>query len=130
MTINEAITQLRALKQTKIDDNVLIGWLSDLDGMIYNEVICSHVPDKDADGNDVIPPHGPYDAETDPDTALLVGSPYSDLYVKYLAAQCEHTNGDFGRYTNSMILYNMRLQGFSDWYNRSHMPKQSNCIRI
>lgn len=130
MTINQAITRLRAMKKTQMDDNTLIGWLSELDGMIYEEIVKWHEQDKDKDGNTVVPAHGPYNEDTDVETELLVPAPYADVYIYYLMAQLEQISGDFNRYNNSMIMYNTRLQAFASWYNRNHMPVQGNCIRI
>lgn len=70
----------------------------------------------------------PYDPELDMDTVLLVPEPYSNLYVKYLAAQVDYFNGELARYDNSMTLFNAALSAFADWYNRNNMPRQDNYI--
>lgn len=123
MTINQAITRTRALKKTQFDDDALIGWLSDLDGMIYSELTKWHASDEE----NVMPR---YDQDTDTETKLLVPEPYTDLYVTYLAAQIEFAQGDFTRYNNSMVMYNMRLQQFANTYNRNTLPKQGHYIGI
>ena len=84
----------------------------------------------DEDGYTVEIPHGPYDPEQDMDTVLMVPEPYSDVYVKYLAAQIDYHNAEFARYNNSMVMYNMALTAFADWYNRTHMPLQNNYISV
>lgn len=124
MTILEAITMLQTVKPHQYDDNIVVNWISTLEGLIYNEVISWHT----GTGEEV--PHGPYNAETDMDTVLMVPEPYSDVYIKYLAAQIDYYNGEYTRYNNSMIMYNMALSAFADWYNRTHKPAGNTYIRI
>lgn len=122
MTVLEAITQLRALKPNQYDDGTLVGWLSNLDGLLYNEYVKWHEGAEDI-------PHGPYDPERDMDVVLLAPEPYADVYSKYLAAQVDYYNGEPARYNNSMIMYNMALSAFADWYNRSHLPRQAHFVK-
>jgi len=72
----------------------------------------------------------PYDPEKDMDTVLLVPEPYSGLYVKYIAAQVDYYNGEIGRYNNSMVMFNMALAQFIDYYNRTNMHRQDNYVRL
>jgi len=122
MTILEAITQVRAIKPNQYDDTTLVKWLSDLDGLIYNEIVKWH------EGTDDVS-HGPYGA-SDMNTVLLVPEPYSDVYIKYLSAQVDYNNAEFARYNNSMVMYNTALSAFADWYNRNNMPVQNSSIAL
>lgn len=123
MTILEAITQIQAVKENQYDDETIVRWLSDVDGIIWNEVIKWHEGSEDIE-------HGPYDPAEDMDTVLMVPEPYSDVYIKYLAAQVDYYNAELARYNNSMIMYNVALSSFADWYNRNNAPKQDSIIRI
>ncbi len=125
MTILEAITQLQSVKENQYDDETIIRWLSDVEGIIYEEVISWHESELDEPI-----PHGPYDPELDMDTVLMVPEPYSDVYIKYLCAQVDYYNAELARYNNSMVMYNVALSSFADWYNRHNMPKQDNFIKI
>lgn len=120
MKILEAITQLQGIKPNQYDDETHIRWLSDLDGLIFNEIIRWH------EGADEVP-HGPYSTD-DLDTELLVQEPYSDVYIKYLAAQVDFFNAEMARYNNSMVMFNVALSTYADWYNRTHPPIQGNYI--
>lgn len=117
MTINEAIAQVNALKPNTYDDAIKVAWLSNLDGQIYVECIRTH-----EGAEDIAMPL--YDKDVDMDTELLVKEPYSDLYVKYMAAQIDYHNAEFGRYGNSMVMFNASLDDFYAWYTRTHMPIQ------
>lgn len=120
MKILEAITQLQSVKPNQYDDETHIRWLSDLDGLIFNEIIRWH------EGTDEVK-HGPYSTE-DLDTELMVQEPYADVYIKYLAAQVDFFNAEVARYNNSMIMFNVALSTYADWYNRTHQPKQDSHI--
>lgn len=123
MTISEAITQLQAVKENQYDDETLVRWISDLEGILYEDVVKNHEGSADI-------PHGRYSVDTDMDTVLMVLEPYSDIYIKYLMAQVDYHNAEMQRYTNSMIMYNVALDAFAGWYNRNNMPLQPNYVRI
>jgi len=143
MTILEAITQTRNVKPNQYDDNLLVRWLSEIEGLIYHEYIVWHLPKEEPKmvpeeelETDVEQPVDPepefprmYDPETDMDTVLFVPDPYSSVYVQFLCAQIDYYNGEMNRYNNSMVMYNVALKAFIDYYNRNHMPNQDNYIR-
>ena len=122
MTIQLVIDQIRTMKPNAFEDEVLVRWISDLEGMIYDEVILTH------EGGEEIP-HGPYDPIEDMETLLIVPEPYSDVYTKWLCAQIDFHNSEFARYNNDMAMYNASMATFADWYNRTHLPKQPNFVR-
>lgn len=122
MTIQLVIDQIRTMKPNAFDDNTLVRWISDLEGMIYNEVILTHEGDTDIQ-------HGPYDPIEDMGTVLIVPEPYSDVYTKWLSAQIDFHNSEFARYNNDMSMYNSAMATYADWYNRAHLPKQPNVVR-
>jgi hypothetical protein len=123
MTINEAITKLRAVKDHGYDDKTLVGWISELEALIYHEIVVHHEGSDDQ-------PRGPYSIDTDMDTVLFVPDPYSDVYVKYLETQIDYHNREFPSYNNSAALYNKALSAFAAWYIRNNMPKQRAYIRV
>lgn len=123
MTISEAITQLQAVKENQYDDETLVRWISDLEGILYEDVVKNHEGSEDVQ-------HGRYSVDTDMDTVLMVPEPYSDIYIKYLMAQVDYHNAEMQRYTNSMIMYNVALDAFASWYNRNNMPLQPSYLRI
>lgn len=123
MTINEAISKLRDIKPTQFANDVLVGWLSELEQKVWLENICWH---EDVVGT----PPWPYHPEQDLDTRLLIPEPYSVVYIRYLEAQIDRYNGDSVRYANSMTMFNVALSEYTDWFNRRHMPKQAAYVRI
>ena len=115
MKIIEAITKIDALKPNNYTTENKIAWLSVLDGIIKEEIIDTH------EGGEEITFNG-YDENTQNDTVLLVPSPYDDIYVRWLEAQIDYSNGEYGRYSNSMTMYNAAYLAYERYYNRNHMP--------
>ena len=115
MTISEAIKRIDALKFNTYTQTEKIAWLSTIDGIIKREIIDTH-----EDGESVV--FDGYDENTSTDTELLAPAPYDDLYIKWLEAQIDYTNGEYGKYNNSKLAYNTAYTAFESWYNRQHMP--------
>lgn len=117
MTIIEAINKIDVLKPNNYTQSEKIKWLSNLDGIIKTEIIDSH------EGSEGIVFNG-YDDDTPLWTELLASAPYDDLYIKWLEAQIDYTNAEYGKYNNSVTAYNTAYSAFERYYNRQHMPKQ------
>lgn len=115
MTIVEAITKIDELKPNQYTQPTKIAWLSSLDAQIKAEIIDTH---EGADGQ----PFKEYTDNTDIDTVLLVPTPYEDLYIAWLEAKIDYTNGEYTKYNNSITLFNDRYAAFERYYNRTHMP--------
>ncbi len=116
MTIIEVINQIDALKPNTYSPENKIKWLSNLDGIIKREIIDTH------EGAEAVVFNG-YNEETPHETILLVPAPYDDIYIKWLEAQIDYANAEYGKYANSMIMYNNAYATFASWYNRNNMPK-------
>lgn len=123
MRAKEAISQLRELKPNQYSDSTMLRWLSDLDGQIYDDVLKNS---EDAPP----PPSLPYIAERDMDTELLAAFPHDGLYINYLMMKIDFQNGEFTRYNNSMVMFNVAYQAFADAWIRAHMPKQDGVIHV
>lgn len=123
MQIKEAISQLRELKPNQYSDEVLLRWLSELDGQIYEDVLKNS---EDAPS----PPSLPYEVERDMDVELLAAFPHDGLYITYLSMQIDYQNGEYNRYNNGMVMFNIAYQAFVDAWTRNHMPKQDGVIHV
>ena len=114
MTILGAINHLDAVKPNGYKQTEKIKWLSTLDGIIKAEIIDTH------EGADKVTFTG-Y-TENSLRQELLVKPPYDDIYIKWLEAQIDYANGEYGKYNNSITLYNTAYDAFARYYNRTHMP--------
>ena len=114
MKINEAIQKVDALKPNNYGPEEKVKWLSTLDGIIKNEIIDTH------EGANKVEFDG-YDINS-LEKELIVPAPYDDIYIKWLEAQIDYNNGEIGKYSNSMTMYNTAYSAFERYYNRKNMP--------
>ena len=94
-------------------DEMKIRWLSELDGIIYNDVILTH--EVEANG---------FSEYTDTTQELIAKAPYDVLYVYWLMAQIDLKASELNKYNNSLALFNVALRDYKAWFNRNYMPKQ------
>ena len=116
MTIMEALYRIDELKPNSYSQTEKIKWLSSLDWVIKSEIIDTH------ESREEIVFSG-YDENANLSTKLLVDAPYDDIYLRWLEAQIDYTNGEYGKYNNSIAMYNTTYTAFANYYNRTHMPK-------
>lgn len=115
MTIIEAISTVDALKHNTYTQNDKVQWLSRLDWMVKRHIIDTH------EGADQVAYNG-YDDSTDLQTELLVPAPYDEVYLRWMEAQIDYHNGEYGKYNNSVDMFNTVYVGYQNQYNRTHMP--------
>ena len=115
MKIIEAINQVDVLKPNNYTQSDKINWLNTLDGIIYDTIILTH-----EDSDDVI--FDGYNDDTSLDTELLAKAPYDEMYISWLESKIDYTNGEYGKYNNSITRYNDVFTLFENYYNRKHMP--------
>jgi hypothetical protein len=118
MTVMGAINQLNAVKPNGYGQSEKIKWLSTLDGIVKAEIIDTHEGASDNAKNFKGYTNNSLMAE------LLIPAPYDDIYIKWLEAQIDYANGEYGKYNNSISMYNAAYDAFSKYYNRTHMPIQ------
>lgn len=114
MTVIQAIQRVDNIKPNTYMQEDKIRWLSEIDGRIKKEIIDTHW------GNEFT--FNGY-TENDINTELIVPAPYDDLYVKWLETQIDYSNNEYGKYNNSMAMFNAKYGDYSNYYNRTHMPK-------
>lgn len=116
MTIIEAINQIDALKANTYSQADKIEWLSRVDGMIKRIIVDTH-----EDGEDI--EFDGYNEDTALETELIAPHPYDELYIRWLEAQIDYTNAEYGKYNNSITTFNAAFTNYQNYYNRQHMPK-------
>ena len=117
MTINDAIAKTDELHPNAYSRSDKIKWLSDVDHVVYNEIIKTHHDDESETE------FSGYDDSTPGTTELLIGAPYEDAYISFLEAKIDYYNGEINRYNNAILAYNDQFGEFANAYNRSHKPK-------
>ena len=118
MTINEAIERVDNLKYNTYTNADKIAWLSKLDNMLKRHIIDTH------EGAENIVFDG-YTEDTDPDTVLIAEAPYDEMYLRWLEAQIDYTNGEYEKYNASILLFNTEYDAYNAFYTRTHMPRST-----
>ena len=115
MPLIEAINSVDALKHNTYTQTDKVQWLSRLDWMVKKHIIDTH------EGAEEVTFTG-YDDSTDLQTELLVPAPYDEVYLRWMEAHIDYHNGEYGKYNNSIDMFNTAYVGFQNYYNRTHMP--------
>lgn len=124
MKAGEAIALVDKLKPNKFSAEEKYRWLTDIDGMIVRELIETH------EDSPLTGAFAGYSPETDAETELLVPAPYDILYRWYLESQIDLGNMEIGKYNNTKSLFNSAYLTFTDYWNRTHMPKSKGGFRF
>lgn len=123
MTIMEALYRIDEVKPNSCSQAEKIKWLSSLDGVIKSEIIDTH------EGGEKIVFNG-YTEDSDLSTKLIVPHPYDDVYLRWLEARIDYTNGEYDKYNNTLMAYNDAYSLFERYYNRTNMPISKGKFKI
>lgn len=115
MKIIEAINRIDSLKHNTYSQNDKVAWLSRLDSNIKRLIIDTH------EGGDKVIFAG-YDDSTDLKTEMLAPAPFDEMYLRWLEAQIDYSNGEYDKYNNSILMYQTVYDAYANYYNRTHMP--------
>lgn len=116
MKIMEVLYRIDEVKPNSFSQSEKIKLLSSLDGLIKSQIIDTH-----EGGDDVV--FSGYNEDSNLDIELLVPAPYDDIYLRWLEAMIDYANGEYGKYNNSIVMYNTAYTAFANYYNRTHKPK-------
>lgn len=114
-TIQRVVQHVDSVKPNKYDDAQKIGWLNELEGRIYNELLKKH------EGFEDVTFEG-YDENTPGGTELLIQGSYSDVYIKWLMCQIDFHNAEILRYNGSATMFNSAWADLANWINRTFRP--------
>lgn len=118
MKIREAIERIDSHKHNIYTQNDKIAWLSRLDSMVKTLIIDAH------EGGEAVEFTG-YDDSTDLNTEMLVPAPFDEMYLRWLEAQIDYSNGEYGKYNNAITMYQTAYDAYANHYRRTHMPKST-----
>ena len=118
MKIREAIERIDSHKHNIYTQNDKIAWLSRLDSMVKTLIIDAH------EGGEAVEFTG-YDDSTDLNTEMLVPAPFDEMYLRWLEAQIDYSNGEYGKYNNAITMYQTAYDAYANHYRRTNMPKST-----
>lgn len=114
MTLMEAINTTDNLKHNTYSMGDKIRWLNTLDRRVQKTILDTHEGGKRFFG---------YSEDTDHNTVLLIPEPYDEIYLRWLEAQIDYANGEYGKYNNSIDMFNALWDEYRNYYNSTHKPK-------
>lgn len=116
MTIQEAIQRTDELKPNAYTQEEKILWLSKLEWMIVRNIIRCH-------NGDQMDSFSGYNGGTDLDTVLIAPEPFDTMYLRWLEAQIDLANAEYGRYNASIALFTTEYNAYNEFYTSENMPK-------
>jgi len=114
ITIDEMITYIDEQCANQFSRENKIGWLSELDEQIYDEIIKDRV-------NPIVTSFSGYSEETSGATELLVPAMFKDVYRYWLESKYNYSNREIGAYNNAMQMFSYNYERYFAWYNRNHI---------
>ena len=117
MTLLDALNRIDEVNPSGVSQGLKIKWISTLDGLIKTEIIDRY------EGAESIVFHGYTEEDIGEDKDLLVPPPYDDIYIRWLEAMIDYTNGEYKKYNNSLTAYNDSYSLYARFYNRTHKSK-------
>jgi len=117
LTAREAIDSFRSQYPSSVGEDVLISWISELEGTIVGEIVMTHEGAPDGASS-----FGGITLVDGADIELSAKEPYSKVYVDYLRMKCDVYHNDTARYETSSALFSASYADFADHYNRRHAP--------
>ena len=128
MTVQDAIERANDMRAgNSATDESKIRWLSEIDHIIYNDVIKTHhITDDNLKKYET----QSFEAYEDGSAELIAVAPYDTLYVYWLMAQIDLKATELNKYNNSLALFKSALNDYKGWYNRTHMPLAKKQIRL
>ena len=121
MKLQQAIDRVDEMRPNMQSRTLKLDWLSELDGLIWEELIVKHhlLP-----GEEIrLAARPEYDEDTDEGQKLLVPAPYDNIYLYWLMAKIDEQTLETEKYNNDRAMFNASYESFSDYWTRNHMPK-------
>ena len=115
MRAREAVRLFREAHPGDIPEDVLVSWISELEGLIWRETVSTHEGEAGE--------FSPVTLTDGLDRELTAKAPYDGVYVSYLAMKGDLYHNDTARYQTSAAVFAAAYSDFSDDYNRTHAPR-------
>lgn len=110
-TIRQVIQYVDDVKPNAFSNSTKVEWINEAEGLVQTEVLLRAIEEVET-----------YTWEEDADTELLVRPPHDKLYRAYLTAMIDYANGEYGRYSNTVQMFNAHLGEFQRWFATVYRP--------
>ena len=116
MNIQEALDLADAMKPNMMPDQVKLKFLSEIEGLIHEEILMRHEHTEEEEACPVI------NDQSDRGMQLIVPAPYDMLYVYWLMSKIDLQNMEIDKYNNDRTLFENAYDTMSDWWTRTKTP--------
>ena len=123
MTIQQALDKADEMRPNTMSRKLKLSFLNKCEQMVWEEIIMKHTH-TEAEGQ-----RPAIDENTDPETALLIASPYDDLYWLYMNSEIDYQNQEMDKYNNDRARYEHARQEAADWITRTR-PSYTGQMRL
>lgn len=118
MKLSELLAAVDEIKPNAFSPAAKTTWINEAEGYVQTDIFLL----APAETRQYV---WPEDAETE----LLAAAPHHKLYWAYLSAMIDFANGEYGKYQNSMQLYNAFLGEYMRWYARHIHPADGGAVQ-
>ena len=115
MRLKELLEFVDGIKPNAYAEIQKTKWVNDCEGMVQTQVFL--LAPEEITG---------YGWPEDEDAELLVSPPHDKLYLSYLYAMIDFANGEYGKYQNSMQMFNAEFSEFMRWFANMYRPADTN----
>ena len=119
MTFGEIINCVDDYKDNGFHERTKLRWLTELDGKVAADVMLMGIEEIRE-----LPHTYPEAKQCEP----LVGYPHEDIYTLWLEAKIDYANGEYGKYQNTMEMFNEAYGNFKRWFASVYQPAQGNQV--
>lgn len=113
MKLKDLLENIKNQKPSQYSDETLIGWVSELDGSVWEGILKPYGAPA---------PALPY-TKGMLQRELLIPFPHDRMYVTWLGAKIDLANAEYERYNNQMMLFNAQHQEYANHVARNSMVK-------
>lgn len=110
------IEQYNTERPNNIADDVKLGWIKKVEGMIIREILETH------EVSDLYPEEGLEEhlASFGMDSELIAKEPYDDVYMFYMDMRNAYNVNDNRNYNGASTMYNNAMLTFQQYVNRNY----------
>ncbi len=109
MTVRQLLSYVDDVKPNAFTDAQKLLWLNELEARLQRDVFLSGEVWQ-------------YRLPEDEDTTPLLSPPHDALYRHWLEAMIDYENGEYGKYQNTMQMFNAQWASFAAWFAETYRP--------
>ena len=111
MLLTEVIDRVDGFKPNAFTPAQKTGWINEVEGKVQTEILLFAPPQ-------IISYQWPGDQHTE----LLAAPPHDCIYPSYLTAMIDFACGEYGKYNNSILVFNNQYKEFMRWFAQHYRP--------